>query len=304
MAPTRVAPCVPPTPAAARTDRVTARRAPMLWLALVALAATAACAPTSADDGPGLDAAPNTIDPDTIDPDTIDPDTIDPDTIDAASPHPDALAVHDGQRPGADAAADGPPTRADASRGEASAGQPSQAPWFTATRHVLASQAARAHQLVTAVVTAGVQPCLGCVVVGGASDAGMGHVPWPAAPVPEAAILPGWQGLQHVWVSLKAPGLSAGPHKVRVDLLPQAGGAPLAPGPTLLKPMWTLLPGDPTVAAYEGVPAVVACPCAAAKGPVRVLVRVLGDAQVLWGEATVQPTWSFTCSNKPQCAGP
>ena len=127
---------------------------------------------------------------------------------------------------------------------------------------------------------------------------GEGFVAWgPDSPVP---VLKGGQGLQHIWVSLrtKSPNVSAKTKaKVTLKLLRKSSGTPIAPGTFLMQ-----LPFKPVANGwlqYEGVPAVVYCPCTAMGQQVVIDATIHNSDPPLHGQAVVVPTWAHSCTPLP-----
>lgn len=140
------------------------------------------------------------------------------------------------------------------------------------------------------------------VLVGGANNLGQGFV--PLGPGSSLPISPGWQGMQHLWISVRTPALSAPGGKVVITIYlhDAESGAVLQPGPTQAIAALVPDPSDPSLVGYDGIPAVVRCPCQAKGRPVRIRARIEG-VEGPDGETETVPTWVAPCPGKepPSC---
>ncbi|MCO4762835.1 MAG: hypothetical protein KC502_15075 [Myxococcales bacterium] len=137
------------------------------------------------------------------------------------------------------------------------------------------------------------------VLVAGAKDDGTGFVTFSDVPAP---ILPGWQGLQHLWVSFRLPAATVPtkPTPIAVTLSVDGQPQPLAPGPTQANLQLVLDAKKPGFMGYDGVAAVVQCPCEVTQSVLRVTVKAKVTGQTLSGSATTKISWNGVCSDTPK----
>ncbi len=134
------------------------------------------------------------------------------------------------------------------------------------------------------------------VEVGGANFVGDGFVSW-ATPGSDAAVITGFQGGQHIWVSVRSKLSNAEIFDTSVAMYREATGsdaeAYVKPGPIEIMRKTQLVDGWQVVA---GIPAFVKEPCKVRAHRLRVEAVVRsGDGRIATGKAWIVPHYDGYC---------
>lgn len=130
------------------------------------------------------------------------------------------------------------------------------------------------------------------LVIGGSEDNGTGFVDWSSG-VARGLVVTGFQGGQHVWVTVRARDINPKKARVTVELRDQVTGASVPPGPH----QWVLMMSvDAGWLTYAGITAFIDKPCDVV-GRLLTASAALVDADGLTATASalVTPEWPGMC---------